>query len=101
MKKISYITFFFFILTFFIMSITVLATSWVELEPQEVIDRSEVIIVGQYNFSNKSTPSGFIFQDVEFDIKNVFKGDNLKQLTVGIDYADVEWAKEFQDEGGE
>jgi hypothetical protein len=79
----------------------VLATSWAELEPQDVFERSEVIIRGSYNFSSNPKSSNFIFQGYEFNVKDVFKGEASEQIIVGIDGYDVGWAEEFQNDGGE
>ena len=103
MRKSCYILLFSsFFLSIMIISNTVSATSWVELKPQEVVDRSEVIITGKYDFTSKPKPSGFVFQGLGFNIKNVYKGDVYEQIiTAGIDYNDVGWAEEFQNEEGE
>ena len=77
------------------------ATSWAELDPQEVSDRAEVIVLGTYDFSSKPQPSDFIFQGRTFNVKNVYKGEASKSLTAGIDSFDVGWAEEFQNDGGE
>jgi hypothetical protein len=79
----------------------ILATSWAELEPQDVFERSEVIIRGSYNFSSNPKSSNFIFQGYEFNVKDVFKGEASEQIIVGIDGYDVGWAEEFQNDGGE
>ena len=103
MRKSCYILLFSsFFLSIMIISNTVAATSWVELKPQEVVERSEVIITGKYDFTSKPKPSGFVFQGLGFNIKNVYKGDVSEQIiTAGIDYNDVGWAEEFQNEEGE
>jgi hypothetical protein len=102
MRKLSYTLFFtFFFLSIMIINSRVSATSWVELKPQEVIDRAEVIVIGKYDFSSKSKPSDFVFQGLDFNVKNVYKGDISKKLTAGIDYNDVGWVNEFQNKGGE
>ena len=102
MKKIRYVLFF---LTVFIGMIvvgaSVSATSWVELDPQEVSDRAEVIIIGKYDFTSKSISSDFIFQGYEFNVTSVYKGAASNKLLVGIDGYDVGWAEEFQKDGGE
>ena len=77
------------------------ATSWAELDPQEVNERAKVIVSGQYDFSSKPIQSGFIFQGMAFNVDNVYKGDVPKQIIAGIDQFDVGWAEEFQNEGGE
>ncbi|MFJ5624993.1 hypothetical protein ACIQD3_20250 [Peribacillus loiseleuriae] len=102
MKKSCYILLFTsFFLSIMLINITVAATSWVELKPQEVVDRAEVIVTGKYDFSSKSKPSGFVFQGLDFNVITVYQGDISKQLTAGIDYNDVGWVKEFQNKGGE
>ena len=91
-----------FFLSIMITSITASATSWVELKPQEVVDRAEVILTGKYDFTSKPKPSGFVFQGLDFNIKNVYKGEVSEHIiTAGIDYNDVGWAEEFQTDEGE
>lgn len=102
MRKSRYtLLFAIFILSIMTISNTVSATKWVELKPQEVVDRAEFIVVGKYEFTSKSKPSEFVFQGFDFNIKSVYKGDISEQFTAGIDYNDVGWAEEFQKEGGE
>ena len=102
MEKLRYVLFF---LTIFIglmiVGASVSATSWVELDPQEVSDRAEVIVIGKYDFTSKSISSDFIFQGYEFNVTSVYKGEASKKLLVGIDGNDVGWAEEFQNDGGE
>ena len=51
------------------------------------------------DFTSKPKPSKFVFQGLDFNIKNVYKGDVSEQIiTAGIDYNDVAWAEEFQNE---
>lgn len=78
------------------------ATSWVGLEPQEVLERAEVIIMGTYDFTSEPEPSQFVFQGFDFKVKSVYKGDIHDQtITAGLDYLDLGWADEFQNEDGE
>ncbi len=98
MRKSIYVLLF---ASFLLSSITVAATSWVELKPHEVADRAEVIVTGKYDFTSKTKRSEFVFQGYDFTIKNVYKGDISEQFTAGIDYYDVGWAEELQNEGGE
>lgn len=101
-KSCNLLLFSIFFSSIMIISNTASATSWVELKPQEVVDRAEVIIIGKYDFTSKPKPSQFIFQGLDFTIKNVYKGDVSEQIiTAGIDYNDVGWAEEFQNEDGE
>lgn len=100
-KSCSILLFASFFSLIMIISNTVSATSWVELKPQEVFDRAEVIVTGTYDFTSKPKPSEFVFQGLDFNIKNVYKGDISAEFTAGIDYNDAGWADEFQKEGGE
>ncbi|MEH7225557.1 hypothetical protein V7112_17245 [Bacillus sp. JJ1566] len=87
---------------FFSLVITsVSATSWAELQPQVVLDRAEVIVIGKNNFSSKPKNGEEVFQGREFNVRIVYKGDVSNQLTAGIDHYDDGWAEEFQDMGGE
>jgi hypothetical protein len=87
----------------FLLSITphVSATSWVVLEPEKVVDRSDVIVRGTYDFSSEPELSHFVFQGLDFQVKTAYKGDVPKILTAGIDGFDIGWAQEFQNQGGE
>lgn len=79
---------------------SVFATKWIEMEPQEVSDRAEVVISGTYDFSSKAVPSDFVFAGFTFNVENVYRGEVSGKVTVGIDGFDVGWADEFQKEGG-
>lgn len=99
MKKLSFILFF---VTFLVSANTnAFATSWAEMDAQEVNKRAEVIVLGQYNFSSKQQGSHFVFSGYEFNVKKVYRGDVSDKLTAGIDGYDVGWADEFQQGGGE
>lgn len=103
MRKLCIVFLFtsFFLSSIMIINNSVSATKWVELRPQEIVDRAEVIIIGKYDFSSKPKPSEFIFEGLDFNVISVYKGDTSKQLTAGIDFNDVGWAEEFQNKGGE
>ena len=46
------------------------------------------------DFTSKPKPSKFVFRGLDFNIKNVYKGDVSEQIiTAGIDYNDVGWIK--------
>ncbi|MFD1929709.1 hypothetical protein ACFSFY_16845 [Sporosarcina siberiensis] len=77
------------------------ATSWAEIDPQEVKNRAKVIVSGTYDFSSESKPSEFIFKGLKFNVNKIYQGDVPIELIAGIDMFDVGWAEEFQDEGGE
>lgn len=77
------------------------ATSWAEMDSQEVKDRAKVIVSGTYDFSSKPISSDFIFQGFKFNVNKIYQGDVPAKLIAGIDMFDVGWAEEFQGEGGE
>jgi hypothetical protein len=79
------------------------ATSWVVLEPQEVVSRAEVVVLGKYDFSSKPVPGGqSIFDGVRFEVTKVYKGQDIPySITAGIDNFDNGWVDEFQQQGGE
>ncbi|RIW32012.1 hypothetical protein D3H55_14120 [Bacillus salacetis] len=83
------------------MTTSVHATSWVEIDPQELVDRADVILVGEYDFTSEPSAGEFVFQGLAFHVKTVYRGTASEEETAGIDYNDVGWAKEFQEEGGE
>jgi hypothetical protein len=76
------------------------ATSWVDIPPEEIVERADAVITGRYDFQSEGTGGPFNFIGHEFVVEKVYKGDASEQLTVGIDAYDVNWAQEFQSEGG-
>lgn len=103
MRKLCYIILFsIFLLSIMITSKTISARSWVELEPQEVLDRAEVIVTGKYDFIVEPKLGESSFIGYEFNVNNVYRGDISDQtIIVGIDQNDSGWAEGFQSEGGE
>ena len=98
MKWLIYI----FMLTLFLfgmLNMKVEATSWIELEAEEVSDRAQVIVRGTYNFSEKEMFNDSNFQKVEFQVNRVYRGDAAEIISAGIDQYDLGWAEEFQAEG--
>jgi hypothetical protein len=80
---------------------SVYATSWVDLEPETVVNRADVIVKGTYDFSSEPEPSSYIFTGYEININAIYKGEIQQKLIAGIDPFDIGWAKEFQEDGGE
>ncbi|MGA4721040.1 hypothetical protein [Fictibacillus nanhaiensis] len=89
------------VLMLFLKTEVVQATSWAELEPEEVHKRADVIVVGQYDFTSKPQGRNMVFTSYEFNVQKVFKGDVTPKIRAGIDGYDVGWADEFQKDGGE
>lgn len=77
------------------------ATSWVELEPEEVNEKAEVIVVGTYDFSNEEIPSDFIFSGFTFNVKSVYRGEVNEKIIAGIDQNGIGSVEEFQNEDGQ
>jgi hypothetical protein len=79
------------------------ATIWVVLEPQEVVSRAKVVVLGKYHFSSKPVPGGqSLFGGLNFEVTKVYKGDNIpSSITAGINGFDNGWVDEFQQQGGE
>ena len=91
-----------FYITLLMISNPVLARSWVKIEPEEVLDRAEVIIIGKYDFTSEPKPGESVFQGLDFNVKNMYKGEiHAQTIIAGLDYNDVGWAEDFQNEGGE
>ena len=69
----------------------ILATIWVDMEPQEVVDQADVIIMGNYDFSTKPifSESTIPFCGIPFNIEKIYRGDVLDRVTAGIDCYDT------------
>ncbi|WP_236564586.1 hypothetical protein [Cytobacillus firmus] len=78
----------------------ILATKWVELNPEKVESLSQVIVLGSYNFKSKPKSSKSNFFGSQFHVEKVYKGEASENITAGIDIFDDGWAEEFQQEGG-
>lgn len=77
------------------------ATSWAELDPQDVIERAEVVVVGTYDFEGKDVSSSGIFTGYPFYVKKVYRGEATEKITAGIDEFDIGLVSDWQENGGE
>ncbi|MFF2450086.1 hypothetical protein ACFVSW_23875 [Neobacillus sp. NPDC058068] len=78
------------------------ATSWVLLDPQEVVDRAEVIVLGKYDFSSNPVSGKVPFHGLDFKVSKVIKGQNIQPTIIArIDGNDNGWVDDFQKQGGE
>lgn len=77
------------------------ATSWVDLKPQEVLQRAEVIVQGTYDFTSEKQKGKLIWTGYKFNITKTYKGNVSEKITAGIDVMDVGWVDEFQKQDGE
>ncbi|USK50799.1 hypothetical protein LIT38_04870 [Bacillus sp. CMF12] len=68
-----------------------LATKWLELNPEKVESRSQVIVLGTYNFKSKQKSSKGIFYGRQFQVEKVYKGEAAETITAGIDIYDAGW----------
>ena len=89
------------ILFLVIVDTEVAATSWVEMEPEEVNEKAEVIVIGTYDFSGETLESDFVFTGITFNVEKVYRGEVSKKIIAGIDQFDEGWVEEFQNEDGE
>ncbi|WP_108670967.1 hypothetical protein [Peribacillus acanthi] len=85
---------------FLIFTSNAIASSWVQLEPEVVVERADVVVIGTYDFSSRPEKDDMILHGYEFNVQEVFLGEVTNPVTVGIDFYDVAWAKEFQKKGG-
>jgi hypothetical protein len=90
-----------FLCLFLLMNQGASATSWVDIKPEEVVERADVVVRGTYDFSGKGERSEFIWTGYPFHITHIYKGDVPDRLIVGIDRFDVAWASDFQNKGGQ
>jgi hypothetical protein len=92
-----------FLTSFSIGSIQGEATSWAILEPEEVLSKAEVVVLGKYNFSSSPVIGGHpIFNGYDFVVTKVYKGQDIPStITAGIDGFDNGWVDEFQQQDGE
>ena len=79
----------------------VMATSWVRLQPDEVISRAEVIVQGTYDLSAQpSTPYNGMWVPFKFKVEKYFKGSGNAIIEASIEQFDVGWVKQFQEQKG-
>ena len=76
------------------------ATSWVDIPPEEVVERANIAVLGRYNFESAAAGSAAIFVGYHFAVEKVYKGEASAVITAGIDGFDTGWANEFQTSGG-
>jgi hypothetical protein len=81
---------------------TSFATSWKKFTPSDVVNRAEVIILGTYDFAKsdgKMTSNG-LWTPYKFNVEKYIRSSGNDTVNVGINYADISWAKELQGKGG-
>jgi hypothetical protein len=79
------------------------ATSWAVVSPEEVVNRSVVVVLGKYDFdSQKIAVENSLYTGVKFKVNKVYKGEDVgSEIVAGLDGFDFRWVDEFQMEGGE
>lgn len=79
----------------------VYATSWVKLEPEEVVDKSQIVVTGKYRIPDMNR---FRQKDMwipfEFTVEKYYKGSGRQLIQVAIEQYDIGWSKKFQNEEG-
>jgi hypothetical protein len=80
----------------------VYATSWIRLQPEEVISRADIVVLGNYEFNGDklSKPYDDMWFPFKFKVEKYYKGSGGELITAGIETFDVSWVKEFQGKGG-
>lgn len=78
------------------------ATSWVRLQPDEVISRAEVIVQGTYDFSygRQSSTYNRMWVPFKFDVEKYYKGSGATVIDAAIEQFDVGWVQQFQEQKG-
>jgi hypothetical protein len=85
----------------FCTSIQTSASTYVQIEPEEVVNRAEIVVIGKYNFTSDPVQTEHIFRGYEFQVDKVINGDVSGDIIAGIDMNDVSGSKEFQEDGGQ
>jgi hypothetical protein len=82
------------------MNSEVSATTWVKLNPKEVIERADVIVAGTYDISADAEHDN-VYAGYPFKTSKVYKGEVVNPIVVGMDQYDMGLVEEFQKNGGE
>ena len=78
------------------------ATQWITLDPEEVMERANLIVVGQYDFSKDPMRTvRRLYRPYEFKVSKTIKGEPPSPLLAGIHTQDISRMIEFQEQGGE
>lgn len=81
----------------------VYGTSWVKFQPEEVIEKADVIVLGRYNFNQDKLlpkPNDSMWVPFTFEVEKYYKDSGEKLIIAAIEQYDVGWAQEFQEQGG-
>ena len=81
---------------------TSFASSWIKLNPTDVVNRAEVIVLGTYDFAKsdgKMTGNG-LWTAYKFNVEKYIRSSGNDTIDIGINPADIQWAKEFQEKNG-
>jgi hypothetical protein len=93
------------ILLFFLFGIGtyVEAISWIDVDPEEVVTRSDVVVRGTYDMSSEKISGGdHLYSGVKFKVAKVYKGEGIgSEIIAGLNGHDFTWVEEFQKEQGE
>jgi len=69
------------------------------LKPQEVIDKSQMIVTGKYDIPyDQGRFNKGMWVPFNFTVDKYYQGSDKQLIQVAIEQFDVGWAKEFQDE---
>lgn len=75
----------------------ILATKWAELNPEEVESRSQVIVLGTYNFKSKpnQNQARVIFMEASFMLKRFIKEKRQKTSRQALKYSMMDGLRNF------
>ncbi|RJE90262.1 hypothetical protein D3P07_08630 [Paenibacillus sp. 1011MAR3C5] len=75
------------------------ATSWVSLQPEEVVQRSSVIVQGSYVFEDGVQRQDTMWRGYRFKVEKIYRGTVKASIEAGIESNDIGWVQDVQVEG--
>lgn len=79
------------------------ATSWIKMEPNEVINKAQIVVSGQYVIPEHQNQWGNIegmWVPFDFKVDGYYQGSGKSSIKAAIEQFDVGWVKDHQDTGG-
>ncbi len=73
----------------------IMATKWAELNPEEVESRSQVIVLGTYNFKSKPKSGKSNFYGSQFHVEKVLKEKQQKTSRQALKYSMMDGLRNF------
>lgn len=76
------------------------ATSWVSLKPEEVEKKAQLVVSGKYEIGGNPKSNGTMWIPFTFRVDKYYKGSGPDTIQAAIETFDVNWSKDFQEQGG-